>query len=85
VDGVRPASDREIFPVYVAAYLEALGLSPDPGRVVEGLASIFNAGAPSWMTVVSESAGARPMIIRTLEQLTQPDELVLPFSSPRSA
>jgi hypothetical protein len=34
VDEVRPASDREIFPVYIAAYLEALGLSPDPVGVL---------------------------------------------------
>jgi putative hydrolase of the HAD superfamily len=58
VDEVRPASDREIFPVYVAAYLEALGLSPVPGHEVEGLGSILNAGAPSWTTVVPESVGA---------------------------
>jgi len=62
VDEVRPASDREIAPVYVAAYLEALGLSPDAGHVVEGLASIFNAGAPSWTTVVPESVGALRVI-----------------------
>jgi putative hydrolase of the HAD superfamily len=62
VDEVRPASDREIFPVYVAAYLEALGLSPVPGHVVEGLGSIFNAGAPSWTTVVPESVGTLRVI-----------------------
>ena len=62
VDEVRPASDSAIFPVYVAAYLEALGLSPDPGHVGEGLPSIFNAGAPSWTTVISESVGALRVI-----------------------
>jgi putative hydrolase of the HAD superfamily len=61
VDEVRPASDSEIFPVYVAAYLEALGLSPVPGHV-EGLGGIFNAGAPSWRTVVPESVGALRVI-----------------------
>jgi hypothetical protein len=61
VDEVRPASDSEIFPVYVAAYLEALGLSPDPGHL-EGLGTILNAGAPSWMTVVPESVGALRVI-----------------------
>jgi putative hydrolase of the HAD superfamily len=61
VDQVRPASDSEIFPVYVGAYLEALGLSPDPGHVA-GLGGIFNAGAPSWTTVVPESVGALRVI-----------------------
>jgi beta-phosphoglucomutase-like phosphatase (HAD superfamily) len=62
VDEVRPASDSEIFPVYIAAYLEALGLSPVSGHVVEGLGIIFNAGAPSWTTVVPESVGALRVI-----------------------
>lgn len=57
VDEARPASDRAIFPIYVAAYLEALGVSPNP-RVVERLSSIFNAGVPSWTAVIPESAAA---------------------------
>jgi FMN phosphatase YigB (HAD superfamily) len=61
VDEVRPASDSEIFPVYVAAYLEALGLSPVSGHV-EGLGGLFNAGAQSWTTVVPESVGALRVI-----------------------
>jgi putative hydrolase of the HAD superfamily len=57
VDEARPASDRAIFPIYVAGYLEALGVSPNP-RVVERLSSIFDAGVSSWTAVIPESAAA---------------------------
>ncbi len=58
VDKVRPPSDRAIFPVYVAAYLEALGFSPGRRDPVKALASVFDAGTPSWTTIVPESVAA---------------------------
>jgi putative hydrolase of the HAD superfamily len=58
VDNARPDSDRAIFPTYVAAYLEALEVSPGRRDLEDALAAIFDVGAPSWTTVISESAAA---------------------------
>ena len=58
VDNARPDSDRAIFPIYIVAYLEALEVSPGRRDVVDAFAAIFDVGAPTWTTVVSESAAA---------------------------
>jgi putative hydrolase of the HAD superfamily len=58
VDEARPESDRAILPTYVAAYLEALEVLPDRRDLIDGLVAIFDAGAPSWTTVIPESAAA---------------------------
>jgi len=58
VDEVRPPSDHAIFPVYVAAFLDALGVPPGRTDVVDALASVFDAGTPSWTTVVPDSVAA---------------------------
>ena len=64
VDNARPDSDRAIFPIYVVAYLEALEVSPGRRDVVDAFAAIFDVGAPTWTTVVSESAAALRTIAR---------------------
>jgi len=58
VDEARPPSDRAIVPVYVVAYLEALGVPPDRTDVAHRLARILDTGTPSWTTVVPSSVEA---------------------------
>jgi FMN phosphatase YigB (HAD superfamily) len=58
VDKARPSSDREIFPYYVAAYLEALGVSGEQKQPADRLARLLDAGTPSWRTVVPSSVAA---------------------------
>jgi putative hydrolase of the HAD superfamily len=58
VDNARPDSDRAIFPTYIAAYLEALDVSPGRRDLADALAVVFDVGLPSWTTVISESAAA---------------------------
>lgn len=64
VDDARPETDRAIFPTYVAAYLEAVGVSPGNRGLVDALAAIFDVGAPTWTTVIPESAPALRTIAR---------------------
>jgi putative hydrolase of the HAD superfamily len=64
VDDARPETDRAIFPTYVAAYLEAVGVSPGNRDLVDALAAIFDVGAPTWTTVIPESAPALRTIAR---------------------
>jgi putative hydrolase of the HAD superfamily len=58
VDNARPHSARAIFPTYIAAYLEALEISPGRRDLADALAAILDLGTPSWTTVISDSAVA---------------------------
>ena len=64
VDNARPDSDRAILPIYTAAYLEALEVSPDRRDLVDALAAIFDVGTPSWTTVIPDSVAALRTIAR---------------------
>ena len=64
VDRARPDSDRAIFPTYIAAYLEALEVSPDRRELVDAFAAIFDVSASSWTTVIAGSAAALRTIAR---------------------
>ena len=64
VDDARPETDRAIFPTYVAAYLEAVGVSPGIRDLVRELAAVFDVGAPTWTTVIPESAASLRTIAR---------------------
>jgi len=60
VDEVRPASDRAILPVYLAAYLEALGVPPDRGVLVDSRASSTPAPRPGRPSSPSRSPPCGP-------------------------
>lgn len=64
VDDARPETDRAIFPTYIAAYLEAVGVSPRNRDLVDALTAILDVGAPTWTAVIPESAAALRTIAR---------------------
>lgn len=64
VDDARPETDHGIFPTYVAAYLEAVGVSPDHRDRIDALTAVFDVGAPTWTRVIPESAASLRTIAR---------------------